>query len=107
MTTAYVASSSTFRAGGVLEVTFTGALAKSRGGYLRIRKSGQDPVLLCSDGNPEIAMGFEEHAGAVANGDGRLLRFGASGDVAGVARIREGPTHVRGVYAPKQHDDIP
>lgn len=48
------------RAGAVFEVTFTGALVRSRGGYLWVRKSGQDLVLLRGDGNSEIPMGFEE-----------------------------------------------
>ncbi len=48
------------RAGAVFEVTFTGALVRSRGAYLWVRKSGHDLVLLRGDGNPEIPMGFEE-----------------------------------------------
>ncbi len=48
------------RAGEVFEVTFTGRLTSIRGGYVWVRKSGENRALLRSDGNPEIPMGFEE-----------------------------------------------
>ena len=49
-------------AGEVFEVTFTGRLTRIRGGYVWVRKSGENRALLRSDGNPEIPMGFEEDA---------------------------------------------
>ncbi len=47
------------RSGEPFEITFTGRLVSSRGGYFWVQRSGVRIALLRSDGNDEIPMGYE------------------------------------------------